>query len=277
MGIADALRIVVETFRNPLGTSVISESGESATRTYTNRGIVYGDVYVAHSAGSVMAAGRASGTTITVGPDPDQESRVAELAAELKALHQYAMKVQASDDEPDKDVDIGRIVAAEMAAQQGDLRSALRNLQGVGRWVVDLAKTIGASAVVRAIETQVEFDQREQTVREQTNAPQIQENRPPKREDEPYIPSPRKAKPPTKRKESADKPAPRTIVISSHFKLVFLSILAITLLSGTVQTLLAFAWPDPTKPQQEVFEAMGFAWKLCLGSMVGLLGGKAIK
>jgi hypothetical protein len=72
-------------------------------------------------------------------------------------------------------------------------------------------------------------------------------------------------------------PAAKAIVVSSHFKLVFLSILAITLLSGAVQTLLAFSWPDPTKAQQEVFEAMGFAWKLCLGAIVGLLGGKAIK
>ena len=68
--------------------------------------------------------------------------------------------------------------------------------------------------------------------------------------------------------------AASTTVLSPAFKLVFLSILLLTVVCGAAQLVLASVWTDPTPNQQGAFEAMGFAWKAGLGSIFGLLGGK---
>jgi hypothetical protein len=46
------------------------------------------------------------------------------------------------------------------------------------------------------------------------------------------------------------------------------------MLSGIAQILMASFWETPTGLQQDVFSAMGFAWKTGFGAIVGLLGGK---
>jgi hypothetical protein len=74
-------------------------------------------------------------------------------------------------------------------------------------------------------------------------------------------------------KDAGDDPSNPNI-LSRHFKLVFISVLAITVLSGLAQIVMATFWSTPTGPQQEVFLAMGFAWKMGFGAIVGLLGGK---
>ena len=66
----------------------------------------------------------------------------------------------------------------------------------------------------------------------------------------------------------------RAAYLKPAFKLVFLSVLAITVLCGIAQLILAGIWPQPTANQQAAFEAMGFAWKAGLGAILGLLGGK---
>lgn len=64
------------------------------------------------------------------------------------------------------------------------------------------------------------------------------------------------------------------IVVSPVFKLVFLTVVALTVLSGATAVLMAFVG-DGVKPnQQAVFESMNTAWKLGLGAIFGLLGGK---
>jgi hypothetical protein len=70
---------------------------------------------------------------------------------------------------------------------------------------------------------------------------------------------------------------PGAIVVPPIFKLVFVAVLAITALSGIAQIVMASLWEKPTNLQQEVFSAMGFAWKVGFGAIVGLLGGKVIK
>ena len=62
--------------------------------------------------------------------------------------------------------------------------------------------------------------------------------------------------------------------VSPTFKLVFLSVLGITVAAGVLQIILAAAWQEPTHNEQSTFEAMGFAWKVGIGAIVGLLGGK---
>ena len=64
------------------------------------------------------------------------------------------------------------------------------------------------------------------------------------------------------------------IVLSPTFKLIFVAVFAITVLSGVAQIVMAALWDAPTGLQQDVFSAMGFAWKAGFGAIVGLLGGK---
>jgi len=73
---------------------------------------------------------------------------------------------------------------------------------------------------------------------------------------------------------SAAAPGHATATLNPAFKLVFLSVLVITVVTGILQIILAGYWPTPTANQQASFEAMGFAWKAGLGAIFGLLGGK---
>jgi hypothetical protein len=66
----------------------------------------------------------------------------------------------------------------------------------------------------------------------------------------------------------------RTETLSSKFKLVFLSVLAITLLTVAGQFAIATHWDNPQPNLQATFEALGFAWKAGTGAIFGLLGGK---
>jgi hypothetical protein len=95
------------------------------------------------------------------------------------------------------------------------------------------------------------------------------------------VPIPPSAGPPVRARttDTAFDPAkvPGAIVLPPVFKWVFLSVLAITLLSGIAQIVMASLWDKPTGLQQDVFSAMGFAWKTGFGAIVGLLGGKTIK
>jgi hypothetical protein len=68
--------------------------------------------------------------------------------------------------------------------------------------------------------------------------------------------------------------APAPIVATPVFKLVFLAVLGITVLSGLIEIAIAVQWPAPTANQQATFESFGFAWKAGLGAIFGLLGGK---
>jgi hypothetical protein len=72
----------------------------------------------------------------------------------------------------------------------------------------------------------------------------------------------------------APPPGHPVATVAPTFKLVFLSVLAITVVAGLLQIVLAAYWTTPTANQQASFEAMSFAWKTGLGAILGLLGGK---
>jgi hypothetical protein len=61
--------------------------------------------------------------------------------------------------------------------------------------------------------------------------------------------------------------------MSPLFRLVFLSVLLLTCSSGLVAVCLAVSH-DPSPNQQALFEAMTTTWKMGLGAIIGLLGGK---
>ncbi len=72
------------------------------------------------------------------------------------------------------------------------------------------------------------------------------------------------------------KPPRHRIVVSSHFKLIFLTITGLTVLSMIGSVVISWAWDHPTANQQSVFEGFGWVWKVGFGAIVGLLGGKAV-
>jgi hypothetical protein len=63
--------------------------------------------------------------------------------------------------------------------------------------------------------------------------------------------------------------------VSANFKMVFLVVAAITVLSGIASIVLAGWWLTPTQNEQNVFDSMSFAWKAGIGAILGLIGGKA--
>ena len=64
------------------------------------------------------------------------------------------------------------------------------------------------------------------------------------------------------------------MVLAPSFKMVFITVVMITVLTGAAELFLASVWTNPTRNQQTAFEAMGFAWKSGIGAIFGLLGGK---
>lgn len=62
--------------------------------------------------------------------------------------------------------------------------------------------------------------------------------------------------------------------VDPKFKLIFLSVLTITILCGVGDIIMALIWSAPTPNQQSTFDALGFAWKAGVGAIFGLLGGK---
>jgi hypothetical protein len=69
---------------------------------------------------------------------------------------------------------------------------------------------------------------------------------------------------------------PQAAVLTPAFKLVFISVLVLTVLSIVVSVILALIHPGNEKAGQQVLEASLTTWKLGFGGLVGLIGGKAL-
>lgn len=67
-----------------------------------------------------------------------------------------------------------------------------------------------------------------------------------------------------------------TETLSPVFKLIFLSVLGITLLAFAVNVVLVLAIADPSDEATGLLETCSTITKLGFGAMVGLIGGKAI-
>jgi hypothetical protein len=75
------------------------------------------------------------------------------------------------------------------------------------------------------------------------------------------------------RNEDEAMPAPRPI--SSTFKLTFISVLVLTVLSSVIVVYLA-SLPNPTEEQKRLVEVFASSWKMGFGAVVGLIGGKTL-
>jgi hypothetical protein len=75
----------------------------------------------------------------------------------------------------------------------------------------------------------------------------------------------------------AAKEKPQTIkqtAISSQFKLIFLSVLGLTVVLLVADVLLAHFWTQPTTSQLNVISTVDTVFKACIGAIIGLFGGK---
>jgi hypothetical protein len=75
---------------------------------------------------------------------------LADLTRELEALRS-AMRSQAN--EPEHDIAIGAVAAAEAAAAKGDGPTVLAKLKEAGKWAFDVATKIGVSVAATALKT----------------------------------------------------------------------------------------------------------------------------
>ena len=57
--------------------------------------------------------------------------------------------------------------------------------------------------------------------------------------------------------------------------MIFLTVVLLTISSGVAAMVLAFTTDAAHPNQQAIFDSMNTAWKLGLGAILGMLGGKA--
>ena len=65
--------------------------------------------------------------------------------------------------------------------------------------------------------------------------------------------------------------------VSPTFKLVFITVVAITVVCGLLQIILAAYWTTPTGNQQATFEAMSWAWKIGFGAIIDCSAVRSLK
>ncbi len=68
-------------------------------------------------------------------------------------------------------------------------------------------------------------------------------------------------------------PAPQPV--SSAFKLTFITVLVLTVLSAAIVVYLA-GIHNPTEEQKRLVETFASSWKMGFGAIVGLIGGKKL-
>jgi hypothetical protein len=84
-------------------------------------------------------------------------------------------------------------------------------------------------------------------------------------------------RPPRGRSSEKKKKTPPTVKpLYPPFRLVFLAVFAITLVSIGVSIYVA-AYLEPTKDTELLLEGCMTTWKMGVGASLGLLGGKSIK
>ena len=80
-----------------------------------------------------------------------QGSEKLDLPALADQLAQLRAELKKQATEPDHDVAVGAVAAAESAAKKGDEKSVLDHLKTAGQWVLDIGVKIGVPIAVEAI------------------------------------------------------------------------------------------------------------------------------
>jgi hypothetical protein len=71
--------------------------------------------------------------------------------------------------------------------------------------------------------------------------------------------------------------AERVLTVAPHFKLVFLAVLCLTVISLITSIALTIAYdPHPSDEIKRLIDTCSTTWKMGFGAIVGLLGGKAL-
>ena len=118
--------------------------------TLINRGeIKLGDKYITGQAGAIGSGAHVHEITFNqIWYQIEGSIDLPRLADELAVLRQ-AMKKDAI--EPEQDVAVGAVAAAEQAAKNGNGPKALRFLKSAGKWALDMAEKIGVGVATAAI------------------------------------------------------------------------------------------------------------------------------
>ncbi|HXZ00753.1 MAG TPA: hypothetical protein VEI03_12180 [Stellaceae bacterium] len=66
------------------------------------------------------------------------------------------------------------------------------------------------------------------------------------------------------------------ISLPPAYKFTVIIVTLVTIGAGIAAAVMAEFWEHPTAMQNSIFDAMGTAWKMGFGAIVGLLGGKQI-
>jgi len=80
-------------------------------------------------------------------------------------------------------------------------------------------------------------------------------------------------------RDAAPAKAPKrtNLVIGTHFKLVFLTVVVLTVAAAVAGWIMASSWVSPTDMQKSAYDTMNTVVKLGFGAIVGLIGGKNLR
>ncbi|HEX8072762.1 MAG TPA: hypothetical protein VF546_22635 [Pyrinomonadaceae bacterium] len=107
-----------------------------------------GDTYNVGQGVGVGRNVRMTHTTVNQAQGAPPELDLAALAGELAQLR-AELKRQAT--EPEHDVAVGAVAAAEAEAKKGDGSKALEYLSTAGKWALDIAVKIGTPVAIEAL------------------------------------------------------------------------------------------------------------------------------
>jgi hypothetical protein len=125
----------------------------SPSSHYYFGGVHVGDKYEAKQAGAMGPGAHAHDMVFQqVWQQAADSINLSDLAADLRKLRQ---ELRLSATEPEHDVAIGEIAAAETAARAGHGQKVFEHLRKAGSWVGDVATKIGVALATEALKTAI--------------------------------------------------------------------------------------------------------------------------
>ena len=107
-----------------------------------------GDTY---NVGQGVGVGRNVKMTNTTVNQVQSQGAGIDLPTLVTQLEQLRAEMKKQASEPEHDVAVGAIAAAESEAKKGDEASAMQKLSAAGKWALDLAVKIGVPVAIDAI------------------------------------------------------------------------------------------------------------------------------